>query len=87
MELIYPKFRTKIYIPIDLDGQASKTVFSLTHREQDAIVYWHLDDLYLGKTEGIHEMALRPSAGFHTLSLVDMNGERLERKFEILEKN
>lgn len=86
MELVYPKFRTKIYIPIDFDGQASKTVFEVTHREPEAVIYWHLDDYYLGQTQGIHEMALRPKAGVHRISLVDMNGERLERKFEILEK-
>ncbi len=86
MELVYPKFRTKIYIPIDLDGLASKTVFEVTHRDSEAIIYWHLDDYYLGQTQGIHEMALQPTSGLHRLSLVDMNGERLERKFEILDK-
>lgn len=86
MELVYPKFKTKIYIPIDLDGKASKTVFEVTHRDPEAVVYWHLDDYYLGQTQGIHEMALQPEAGVHRISLVDMNGERLERKFEILEK-
>jgi penicillin-binding protein 1C len=86
MELVYPKFRTKIYIPIDFDGKASKTVFEVTHREPEAVIYWHLDDFYLGQTQGIHEMALHPESGVHRLSLVDMNGERLERKFEILEK-
>lgn len=86
MELVYPKFRTKIYIPIDFDGKASKTVFEVTHREPEAVIYWHLDDFYLGQTQGVHEMALHPESGVHRLSLVDMNGERLERKFEILEK-
>jgi penicillin-binding protein 1C len=86
MELVYPKFKTKIYIPIDLDGEASKTVFEVTHRDPEAVIYWHLDDYFLGQTQGIHEMALHPKAGIHRINLVDMNGERLERKIEILEK-
>lgn len=86
MELIYPKFSSRIYVPVDLDGEVSKTVFEVTHRDPEAIIYWHLDDIYLGQTTHIHEMALNPSAGHHTLSLVDDKGKKLQRAFEVLAK-
>lgn len=84
MQLIYPKKSTKIYVPIDINGELSQTVFKAAHSHPDATVYWHLDHTYLGTTHTFHEMALQPKAGTHLLVLVDQDGQRLERKFEIL---
>jgi len=86
MQLIYPKKSSKIYVPIDINGELSQTIFKAAHRNPDAVVYWHLDQTYLGTTTTFHEMALQPEVGKHLLILVDENGERLERKFEILGK-
>ncbi len=86
MQLIYPKKSTKIYVPIDIDGQLSQTIFKAAHSQPNATVYWHLDDTYLGITHTFHEMALQPEAGEHLLVLVDQDGQRLERKFEILSR-
>ena len=86
MQLIYPKKSTKIYVPVGIDGTLSQTVFKAAHRNPDATVYWHLDHTYLGITTTFHEMALQPAVGEHLLVLVDQDGQRLERKFEILGK-
>ena len=86
MELIYPKFRTKIIVPIDLDGKASSTVFEVTHRVPNTTIYWHLDGEFVAETKQFHEVALNPKAGKHRLVLVDEKGERLERGFEVLER-
>jgi penicillin-binding protein 1C len=50
MELIYPKETTKIYVPIELDGTIGKTIFQVAHRKANTIIYWHLDDKYIGST-------------------------------------
>jgi penicillin-binding protein 1C len=84
MQLIYPKQPTKIYVPIDLDGNLSRTVFKAAHRNQGSIIYWHLDKSYLGQTSSFHEMELNPTPGEHVLTLVDSEGFRLEQKFEML---
>ena len=86
MEIIYPKQSTKIHVPIEIDGTPGKTVFEVAHRNSSAIIYWHLDDRYLGYTKNFHQMALRPEQGTHTLTLVDENGETLVQKFEIMGK-
>ena len=87
MQLIYPKKSTKIYVPVDINGELSQTIFKAAHSHPDATVYWHLDDTYLGATHTFHEMALQPAVGEHLLVLVDQDGQRLERKFEILGKD
>ncbi len=87
MELIYPKNPTKIYVPLDLDGKLSRTVFKIAHRNVDTPVYWHIDNQYVGTTTTFHEMALSPPPGRHLLTVVDEKGNRLEQVFEILPKS
>ncbi len=83
--IIYPRSNCSIYVPVDIDGKRGKTVFEAAHRRSDAVIYWHIDDLYLGVTKGIHRMECAPEAGPHILTLVDDNGERIERKFIIID--
>ncbi len=83
MELIYPKRSSLIAIPVNLDETSSSTVFEVAHRRTEAVIYWHLDDKFLGTTKHIHEWALNPVPGQHSLTLVDESGEILRRQFEV----
>jgi penicillin-binding protein 1C len=87
MSIIYPDKSGQIYIPNELGGKRGKIVFELAHRETDAIVYWHLDENYMGETSRIHQMEFSPGPGRHTLTLVDENGEYLSRQFTVLSKD
>jgi penicillin-binding protein 1C len=84
--LLYPGDNARIYIPYELGGQQERTIFHAAHRDNSAIVHWHLDDDYLGTTQTFHQKALQPAPGMHTLTLVDENGQRLERRFEVIGK-
>ena len=86
MQLIYPKHPTQIYVPVDLDGKLSSTVFEVAHRVPETEIYWHLDGVFLGSTKTFHQMALQPATGKHHLTLVDKDGYRLELTFEIIGK-
>ena len=86
MDLIYPKFNARIFIPRELDGQPGSTVFELAHRTPTATVYWHIDGEYIGSTKKNHHIAVNPTQGKHVLTLVDDAGETLERQFEIISK-
>ena len=86
MQMIYPKYAAKIYIPIDYDGKKSKTIFKATHRNENAILFWHLNNEYVGQTETFHSLELDPPKGKHLLTLVDEEGNSLQQEFEILEK-
>ena len=86
MQLIYPKETTRIYVPVDLNGQLSSTIFRVAHRSPETEVYWHLDGAYLATTKTFHQMALQPSIGRHHLALVDKDGFRLEQDFEVVGK-
>lgn len=83
MEMIYPHQDSKIFIPRELDGSLGSTLFEVAHRNRNATIYWHLDGNYVGSTSGTHRLNLSPQAGRHSLTLIDEQGEMVERKFEI----
>lgn len=84
MEMVYPRGSSKVFVPIDLDGEASSVVFEVAHRRQDSQVHWHLDTEYIGTTTTFHQMALNPKPGTHTITLVDEEGEQLRKTFEVV---
>lgn len=86
MALLYPKPKSKIYVPVEIDGQPGRTIFEATHRHVSTLVYWHLDHQYIGETREIHQMALNPSIGKHQLMLVDENGLMIQATFEVIGK-
>lgn len=86
MALIYPKTPSSIYVPIQLDGTLSRTVFEATHRDHTATIYWHIDEEYIGSTTDIHQIALAPSVGEHHLTLVDDAGVIVKQKFSVVGK-
>lgn len=85
MQLIYPKAGAEIYLPLDFNGKTSEIIFKAAHRLSETIIYWHLDEKYMGSTQTFHQMALKPAPGVHRLTLVDQLGRRLSCVFEILE--
>lgn len=87
MQLIYPKKPTRIFVPTDLGGKLSRTVFSVAHRDPGVTIHWHIDDEYIGSTKDFHNKELNPPEGDHYLTLVDEAGNRLVQKFVIIKKN
>jgi len=86
IEIIYPQPDAKIYVPLEINGEKGKTVFTAAHRRTGAKIFWSLDDEFVGTTQNFHQMALNPAPGKHIITLVDENGVSVSRQFEILEK-
>jgi len=82
--LVYPEPATAVYIPVGLDGGVGQVIFEAVHKEDGATIHWHLDDQYLASTRIFHQIAARPGPGGHRLVLVDDEGRRLERSFEVV---
>lgn len=84
IEFLYPTPGTRIYIPVDLAETRSRVVFEAVHRERETTLHWHLDDTYVGSTRTFHQRALDVPVGQHTITVVDPQGHRLSRQFEVL---
>lgn len=86
MQLIYPRYHAQIYVPIDLDGKLSRTVFQAAHRNPETTIYWHLDNDYITSTKSFHNIELTPTIGQHVITLVDEKGNQVEQRFEVIGK-
>ena len=76
IELIYPEHNAVLYLPKGFSGKPEKFVFKAAHAREEATIYWHLDDTYLGETTGNHQIACRVSSGKHVLTLIDNWGNQ-----------
>ena len=84
MDIIYPKTNSRIFLPVQLNGQVGSTVFEATHRNSDAVVYWHLDGMFMGTTRKTHHFSFTPASGKHLITLVDDFGEIVGRSFTVI---
>jgi penicillin-binding protein 1C len=87
IELIYPQPGAQIYVPLQLNGQRSLTIFNAAHRNSEAKIFWSIDDEFITTTQRFHQIAVNPGAGRHLLTLVDETGYSISREFEIIEKD
>jgi penicillin-binding protein 1C len=86
IEIIYPLPNAKIYVPLEINGERGKTIFTAAHRKASAKIFWSLDDAFITTTQNFHQVALNPSVGKHVITLVDENGVSVSREFEMVEK-
>lgn len=84
LTIAFPESGSKIYIPIELDGNLGELILEATHRDSAEIIYWDIDGEFVGETKVYHHIAVRPERGFHTITVTDTRGNRSSRRFEIL---
>lgn len=84
MDFLYPNFATRLYIPLDFNSRKGRVIFEAAHRRMNATLHWHLDDRYVGATSVWHQQSLDIGAGAHVVTIVDEEGNRLSRRFEVL---
>ncbi len=77
MQFIYPQSNARVFLPKQLDGSKGEIVFNLAHSNSEAVVYWHLDQEYVAVTRNFHKLALSPSPGQHSVTVVDNEGNTL----------
>ena len=85
MEMIYPRHSARVYVPREMDGSKGEIVLEAAHRHPSSLIYWHLNEKYIGTTRHIHQLGIAPEAGSYILTLVDENGYILVHRFEIID--
>ena len=81
MEFIYPPHDARIFIPRSLGGEMMSLLPEIAHRRKNAVIYWHLDDSYIGMTRHIHQTELWAGEGEHIITAVDDEGLTVTRRF------
>jgi penicillin-binding protein 1C len=54
---------------------------------KNGIIYWHIDEQFIGSTTNIHEMQYVLPPGQHTLMILDPAGNQQQSTFEIIPAN
>lgn len=85
MQFIYPKENNTIFLPKDFDGNTNSLIIKIAHSKPETLVFWYLDDTFLGSTKDIHEFAMLPKQGKHVITVVDEFGNEAKRWIEISE--
>lgn len=72
----YPTPEAYVLIPQDFGGARQRITLRAAHRDAEALLYWYLDDAYLGTTQHHHTRAVEMESGSHRLTVVDAQGNR-----------
>lgn len=83
LSFISPTHKSVVMLPRDFNGETESIVFKAACHDADATLFWHIDDSYLGQTHQRHELAATPSAGEHSLTIVDNLGNRKTIMFTV----
>ncbi len=83
LDFLYPESGSILTLPRQLDGTVPGAVFQAVHRDPAAVLYWHLDQEYMGETHLIHQMRLSPPPGKHTVTVVDGDGNTVSVGFTV----
>jgi len=87
LAILYPKPNSEIFIPLNFEEENERIVFEATHIDENIKLYWHLDNQYIGETQGIHQQSLVPSSGSHLLTIIDEKGKSVFVKFNVSVSN
>jgi len=80
---IYPKDQTKIYLPKEFDGTKNDVILKVAHSNEEATLFWYINNQYLGTTSKFHEFAIKPKEGKYTIVVVDQLGVEVRKEIEI----
>ena len=84
MDFIYPKnYNSKIYLTKDFSGKVQPVILKMAHSDPRAILFWYVDDVFVGKTEHFHEIQLNATTGMHIITVTDSQGNEANRKLLI----
>ena len=75
IDIIYPQNGVTVVTTRSLTGREQGVVVRAAHTDPTAVLYWHLDDEFVGQTRGgEHDLLLHPEPGQHLLTAMDANG-------------
>ena len=83
IEIIYPQPGLTLVLTRGLSGEQNGVIFRAAHADPDATLYWHIDDVFVGETQGEHTLRVDPDPGDHRLTLIDAQGERRVTLFSV----
>ncbi len=85
MAFIYPKENNSMFLPKDFNGTTNNLILKIAHSKPESTLFWYLDNTFINTTKDMHELAITPKQGKHSITVVDTFGNEIKRRFEISE--
>lgn len=84
MDFIYPKENERIVLAKSFDEKLQPMVIKVAHSNKKAVLFWYVDDSYIGTTAIFHEKEINCPTGSHRITVVDELGNEISRKIEVV---
>lgn len=83
ISIITPEHGSEVMLPRNFGGTEERIVLKAACNNAEATLFWHIDDNYIGQTQGTHEITATPGIGQHSLTVVDDRGNRRTVLFKV----
>lgn len=83
MKFLYPTEKTTIFLPRNFQGTQNELVLKVAHSNKGATLFWYLNNTFLATTKEVHNLAIIPKIGLHTISVTDNFGTEIHQQIEI----
>lgn len=83
MKFIYPTQKSTIFLPKNFSGKQNDLIVKVAHSNKEAILFWSLNNTFLGTTKENHEFAITPRIGNFTIIVVDNFGNEISEEISI----
>ena len=85
LKIIYPSENVKLFLPKSGENKENPVIMKAYHRDPKAILYWFVNEQYLGTTSnGQHEMIFHSQKGDYHLQITDQYGNSDMLRFRII---
>ena len=81
IQIVYPLDSAQIWVPRDFGGEQQRIVARCTHQSDSGLIYWYLNDNYLGTTRQKHTMSICPQPGKNKFLISDEQGNNVSSTF------
>lgn len=84
LQLVYPAPNAVLYLPLVRDSVRANLILEAAHQQPAQVLYWHLNQEYIGQTTDFHQMKVQLAPGKYQLSVVDEQGNAVSRNFQVV---
>ncbi len=73
--ILFPQDGGVVYLPKDIESGQQPLAMKVVNNGLGNLMHWHLDDEFIGTTDGIHELEYAVPPGEHELIVVNQSGQ------------
>ena len=84
ISILYPKSESKIRLTRTETGEQSNIVMEALHRDSEAVLFWHLNEKFIGVTNHIHQKEKQLVPGKYELKVIDELGNSEKVSFVVV---